>query len=93
MRDKLEDNYTAPTSTRYYNKPVGIQGELPEEHQSSYNCILSSSNIRVVMWDERCSSLMPATQMTIKNSEEVPTGAETRWTELKCRNCFRMGVG
>ena len=39
---------------------------------------LSSNNMRVAMWDERFSSLMPATPMVLKPSEELPTGEETR---------------
>ena len=45
------------------------------------------------MWDERCSHLMPATSMALKPSEELPTGAETRWIEWKCLNRLRTGVG
>ena len=36
---------------------------------------------------------MQATSMALKPSEELPTGAEARWTEWKCLNRLRTGVG
>ena len=38
------------------------------------------------MWNERCSSLMPATTLLNPShaSGEPPTGVETKWAEWKC---------
>ena len=46
-----------------------------------------------LLWDERCSNLMPATSMALKPSEELQTGVEARWTEWKRFNRLRRGEG
>ena len=71
-------------------KAVGIQGELPEEHQSSDNTLKGNESIAI--WGERCSSSMPATSMLLKPSEEWPTGSVYRGTEWKCLNHLRTSV-
>ena len=45
------------------------------------------------MWGERCSSLMPATSIALRSSEELPIGAETRSKQLNLPNGLRTGVG
>ena len=45
---------------------------------------------RVTMWEESFSSVPP---MGINPREELPAGAECKWTEWKCLNRLRTGIG
>ena len=53
----------------------------------------SAASTRVALWEERISTHPTATSMALKPQEELPPGADTKWTEWKCLNRLRTGVG
>ena len=53
----------------------------------------SAASTRVALWEKRISTHPTATSMALKPQEELPPGADTKWTEWKCLNRLRTGVG
>ena len=52
-----------------------------------------ATSIRETLWNERLANLSSSITMSLSANEELPPGADSSWTELKCRNRLRTGTG